>query len=73
MNEEDNEKSPGEDAMDFLDAPSDLVHGVYEGGLKTWECSLDLVDYIHEKSTLVPNGKRVLEVSQSEIISCRSN
>ncbi|TRM70340.1 hypothetical protein BD626DRAFT_27476 [Schizophyllum amplum] len=30
----------------FLDAPSDLVPGVYEGGLKTWECSLDLVDYL---------------------------
>lgn len=25
---------------------SDLVSGVYEGGLKIWECSLDLVDYI---------------------------
>ncbi|KAF7357921.1 hypothetical protein MVEN_00838500 [Mycena venus] len=30
-------------ALGFLDAPSDLVPGVYEGGLKTWECSLDLV------------------------------
>ncbi|KAI4517427.1 hypothetical protein K525DRAFT_210929 [Schizophyllum commune Loenen D] len=30
----------------FLDAPSDLVPGLYEGGLKTWECSLDLVDYL---------------------------
>jgi len=33
-------------ALEFLDAPSDLVPGVYEGGLKTWECSLDLVDYL---------------------------
>ena len=37
-------------ALDFLDAPSDLVvPGVYEGGLiKTWECSLDLVEHLHE-------------------------
>lgn len=27
-----------------VDAHSDLVPGVYEGGLKTWECALDLVE-----------------------------
>ncbi|KAJ7879478.1 hypothetical protein B0H14DRAFT_2708748 [Mycena olivaceomarginata] len=43
-------------ALGFLDAPSDLVPGVYEGGLKTWECSLDLVDSSYF------SGKRVLEV-----------
>lgn len=40
---------------------TDLVSGVYEGGLKIWDCSLDLVDYIH----LNPNefkNKRVLEL-----------
>jgi protein-histidine N-methyltransferase len=35
-------------ALEFLDAPSDIVLGVYEGGLKTWECSLDLVEYLHD-------------------------
>ncbi|GJJ12656.1 hypothetical protein Clacol_006900 [Clathrus columnatus] len=30
----------------FIDAPSDLMPGVYEGGLKTWECSLDLAGYL---------------------------
>ncbi|KAJ3784673.1 hypothetical protein GGU10DRAFT_22214 [Lentinula aff. detonsa] len=47
----------------FLDTPSDLVPGVYEGGLKTWECSLDLVDYLHaslDDENLI--GKRVLEL-----------
>ncbi|KAF9073097.1 hypothetical protein BDP27DRAFT_1319385 [Rhodocollybia butyracea] len=47
----------------FLDTPSDLVPGVYEGGLKTWECSLDLVDYLDsnlEEKDL--RGKRVLEL-----------
>lgn len=32
--------------FEFIEAPSDLVPGVYEGGLKTWECSLDLVNYL---------------------------
>lgn len=51
--------------LQFLDTPSDLVPGVYEGGMKTWECSLDLVDYLH--ASLKDGdleGKRVLEVSQ---------
>ncbi|KAH7105090.1 hypothetical protein BKA62DRAFT_613907 [Auriculariales sp. MPI-PUGE-AT-0066] len=29
--------------LEFLDAPSDLVRGKYEGGLKTWECAADLI------------------------------
>jgi len=33
--------------LEFVSAPSDLVPGVYEGGLKTWECSLDLIKYLH--------------------------
>jgi len=53
-------------ALDFLDAPSDLVPGVYEGGLKTWECSLDLVEYLHELQCSSNfggfSGKRVLEI-----------
>lgn len=49
-------------ALEFLDAPSDLVPGVYEGGLKTWECSLDLVDYMEDANFGDARGKRVLEV-----------
>jgi protein-histidine N-methyltransferase len=37
------------ETLRFLDAPSDLVRGVYEGGLKTWECSLDLAGYLHSQ------------------------
>lgn len=33
----------------FIDESSDLVKGVYEGGLKTWECSLDLVDCLAQR------------------------
>ena len=54
-------------ALDFLDAPSDLVPGVYEGGLKTWECSLDLVEHLHELQCSSNfggfAGNRVLEVN----------
>lgn len=39
----------------------DLVQGVYEGGLKVWECSFDLVDYIYQNPSLVAS-KRVLEL-----------
>ena len=53
-------------ALDFLDAPSDLVPGVYEGGLKTWECSLDLVEHLCELQCSSNfggfSGNRVLEV-----------
>lgn len=52
------------DDLAFLEAPSDLVPGVYEGGLKTWECSLDLVVCLHnilqDDTKLL--GKRILEV-----------
>ncbi len=44
-----------------LAGTSDLVKGVYEGGLKTWECALDLVAYLAEQKDSF-DGKRVLEV-----------
>ena len=40
---------------------SDLVSGVYEGGLKIWECSLDLVDYIAQNLQIF-EGKNVFEI-----------
>jgi hypothetical protein len=52
-------------ALDFVEAPSDLVPGVYEGGLKTWECSVDLVSYMDSLQVPISRirGKRILEVS----------
>ncbi|PVG04566.1 hypothetical protein CPB86DRAFT_746418 [Serendipita vermifera] len=32
--------------LEYINAPSDVIPNVYEGGLKTWECSLDLVEYL---------------------------
>lgn len=46
-------------------ADTDLVPGVYEGGLKTWECSVDLAavlaDKVHDEPHLLRHG-RVLEL-----------
>ena len=40
---------------------SDLIPGVYEGGLKVWECAFDLVEYLAE-SEIDFSGVRVLEL-----------
>merc|ERR1712013_630031 len=54
----------------LIDA-SDLESGKYEGGLKLWECTLDLLKYIHNNNnnatldrseTLDVKGKRVLDL-----------
>ncbi|KAF9445686.1 hypothetical protein P691DRAFT_709918 [Macrolepiota fuliginosa MF-IS2] len=50
-------------ALKFIDAPSDLVPRIYEGGLKTWECSIDLVEYLDSiKGLKGLCGKDVLEL-----------
>ncbi|ORY53789.1 hypothetical protein BCR33DRAFT_779117 [Rhizoclosmatium globosum] len=39
---------------------TDLIDGVYEGGFKTWECSLDLAEYLSAEFTedwFVGNGR----------------
>ncbi|GAA5841547.1 hypothetical protein JCM11251_001257 [Rhodosporidiobolus azoricus] len=54
----------------FIDEQTDLVKGVYEGGLKTWECSLDLVDCLDSRGYVVDaeldtprvRGTSILEV-----------
>lgn len=56
--------------IDLIQGPSDLLPGVYEGGLKTWECSLQLgtaLDGAYEKIThhfRTPSSKalRIMEL-----------
>ncbi|EST05267.1 hypothetical protein PSEUBRA_005535 [Kalmanozyma brasiliensis GHG001] len=43
-----------------VDTHSDLIPNVYEGGLKTWECALDLVEVLHTHSTT--DHKHILEL-----------
>ncbi|KAJ1552552.1 Histidine protein methyltransferase 1, partial [Nowakowskiella sp. JEL0078] len=42
-------------------AQSDLIPSVYEGGLKTWECASDLVEYLRN-ANIDFRGKKVLEL-----------
>ena len=39
----------------------DIIPGVYEGGLKVWECTIDLLKYIVSHSDLIKN-KHILEL-----------
>jgi len=52
------------EGLEYLDAPSDILPGVYEGGLKTWESSLDLVQVLGG-ADLKLGGKHILEVGQN--------
>ncbi|ORY93431.1 hypothetical protein BCR43DRAFT_496925 [Syncephalastrum racemosum] len=45
-----------------LNSNSDLVRGVYEGGFKTWECSIDLVQFLSQLPRDQITEKRVLEL-----------
>ncbi|KAH8102261.1 hypothetical protein BXZ70DRAFT_890820 [Cristinia sonorae] len=65
ISQDNQDTSQGENELDFVEAPSDLVSGVYEGGLKTWECSLDLAAYIHGMLARDTKGiryRRILEL-----------
>jgi hypothetical protein len=66
---EDQPSSEGEEprVLDHLDSPSDLVPGKYEGGFKTWEASLDLVEYLQNcgPHNLLKDDGRMVEVSES--------
>lgn len=40
---------------------SDLLSGVYEGGLKVWECTFDLLNYLESEGVCF-SGARVLDL-----------
>jgi protein-histidine N-methyltransferase len=46
-----------------LSVNNDIVQGVYEGGLKTWECAFDLVEFLsNNTNNLDFEGKKILEL-----------
>lgn len=58
-----------ESAQGVADTHTDLIPGVYEGGLKTWECSLDLVATLaerlpsyHAEDASWPSGRHIVEL-----------
>ena len=46
---------------EFLNSPSDLIPGIYEGGFKVWECTQDVLEMLTQNE-LTAKGKRVLDV-----------
>ncbi|KAI7854482.1 hypothetical protein BDC45DRAFT_508483 [Circinella umbellata] len=60
-NDVDNEEGKMVEMLN-LNSNSDLVRGVYEGGFKTWECSIDLVEYLSQLPKEEISGKKVLEL-----------
>ncbi|MBW0493602.1 hypothetical protein O181_033317 [Austropuccinia psidii MF-1] len=58
----------------ILQAPSDLIPGIYEGGFKTWECSIDLASHLNDsihllKSHLASDSKKTFKILE---IGCGS-
>lgn len=46
---------------------SDIIEGVYEGGLKVWECSIDLCKYLAEQISQFRNRGCVSDEPNSEL------
>lgn len=60
------------DTATYVNADTDLIPGTYEGGLKTWEGGMDLVEILEEQHRRIPGGvgswaqgKRILEVGST--------
>jgi hypothetical protein len=53
-----------DDQAEVFPESSDLIKGVYEGGFKTWECSIDLVEYMATGMTADESlvGKKIMEL-----------
>ncbi len=66
MAEQDNlvDEDPDKEVVSMLNLSgnSDLIKGVYEGGFKTWECSIDMVQYLSSLPEDQISNKKVLEV-----------
>ncbi|KAL2916285.1 hypothetical protein HK105_204041 [Polyrhizophydium stewartii] len=55
--------APSNELAQSIEQQSDLIRGVYEGGLKTWECSVDLVAYLAQAfGARRMDGLRVMEL-----------
>jgi len=39
----------------------DIIPGIYEGGFKLWECTLDMLKYL-EIQTNIFEGKKIIEM-----------
>lgn len=48
--------------LELAAGPTDVERGVYEGGLKLWECSQDLVGYLAEHPSLLAPDAHVMDL-----------
>lgn len=56
------ERDDGENILlESVAQNTDLITGVYEGGLKIWECTYDLLEYVDDEG-LTCSDKRVLDL-----------
>ncbi|KAJ9123839.1 hypothetical protein QFC24_003616 [Naganishia onofrii] len=62
-----------QNTAEYVNADTDLIPGTYEGGLKTWEGGMDLVEVLEEQHKKIAGGigtwvkgKKVLEVRSSK-------
>ncbi|XP_076468589.1 histidine protein methyltransferase 1 homolog [Babylonia areolata] len=55
------QKSDDSGVVQAISGHTDLIAGQYEGGLKVWECGVDLCQYLAESGVPV-EGSRVLEL-----------
>ncbi|KAI9091298.1 hypothetical protein DFS34DRAFT_329691 [Phlyctochytrium arcticum] len=59
----DNDNLDGENELaKAIVSQTDLIPGVYEGGLKTWECAIDLVNYLASLGERHFYGKHAIEL-----------
>ncbi|KAJ9107466.1 hypothetical protein QFC21_000919 [Naganishia friedmannii] len=66
-----------QNTAEYVNADTDLIPGTYEGGLKTWEGGMDLVEVLEEQHKKIPRGigswvkgKKVLEVGCGTGLPC---
>lgn len=52
----------GSSDLSKITEDSDVVQNQYEGGLKTWECSIDLLQFLNEKKVGSEVVSKVLEI-----------
>lgn len=55
-------KNTQDNSEDIVPLETDLVPGIYEGGLKVWECSVDLVNFLMSCDDGMSMQGRVLEL-----------
>ncbi|GMM48503.1 protein-histidine N-methyltransferase [Pichia kluyveri] len=57
---EDDMSDNGNNSTNFLLSEDDLIKGIYEGGLKSWECASDLIEYL--ESFNIDNNNAIIEM-----------